>query len=146
MRNEVVIMRTLDEVSAMNFIRAKKCFSFPALCAIGALLCLCFSLGAHSDATSKTSVESGFPGPHSLNTESTVPAPKWPAESVLAPQGSIRGAMRDKHSPPHPADVTPERMSGLFLKSSQAPLNNFADIRSLIFLSPLQDRAPPRFV
>lgn len=60
-------------------------------------------------------------------------------------QGSIRGTVRAKQAPLHPANLPPERFIGLSLSSSYSPLNNFADIHSLIFLLPIQDRAPPHF-
>jgi hypothetical protein len=58
---------------------------------------------------------------------------------------SIRGATRDEHSPTHPSNLPPEPFTGTSLSSSYSPLNNLADVRSLIFLSPIQDRAPPHF-
>jgi hypothetical protein len=138
-------MRAHDPDSTMNILRANKYFKSPALYAIGAILCLCVSPGVHADASSTALVKSGFSDTHNPDTESTISPPRWSARSVLAPHLSIRGATRDKHSSLHPANIPPERMSGLFLDSSRTPLNGFADTRSLIFLSPLQDRAPPRF-
>jgi hypothetical protein len=138
-------MRTLDEEPAMNFTRRNKYFTDSSLYVLGALLCLCFSLDAHSDASSKAFVKSGFSNSHNPYAESNISPTRWSARSVLAPHVSIRGAMRDKHSPLHPANIPPERMSGLSLNSSRTPLKDFADIRPLIFLSPLQDRAPPCF-
>jgi hypothetical protein len=120
-------------------------FNSPALYAFGALLCLCFSLGDHSEVSTKAFVKNGFSSSHNPDPESTISSPRWSARFVLAPHVSIRGAMRDKHSPLHPVNIPPERMSGLSINSSRTPLKDFADIRSLIFLSPLQDRAPPCF-
>src|SRR5262245_46436699 len=118
-------------------------FGSCALYTLGALLCLCFSFGFHSDALSKVSTDNGFSSPHKPESRSS--PHRAPAKSTVAPQFSVRGAMRDKHSPTHPANLLSARFTGLSLSSSYSPLNNLADVRSLILLSPLQDRAPPRF-
>jgi hypothetical protein len=122
-----------------------KRFNSPALYAFAAILCLCFSLGAQFEVSTKACVKSGFSASQNPDAESSASPPRWPARSAMAPNVSISGAMRVKHSPLHPANIPPERMSGLSIESSLAQLKDFADIRSLIFLSPFQDRAPPRF-
>lgn len=130
----------------MNFMRTNRRFNSCAPFALGALLCLCFSLIVQSYAPSKASSENGFSSLHKPEKESTSSPHRGSAKSIVVKaQCSIRGATRDKHSPLYPANIPPARMPGLSLNSSQAPLNNFPDIRSLIFLSPLQDRAPPCF-
>jgi hypothetical protein len=50
-------MQAPGEEPMMNFIRENKCFTPSALCALIALLCLCFSLGVRSDVSSKISSE-----------------------------------------------------------------------------------------
>src|SRR5262245_11123191 len=92
------------------------------------------------------SSENGFSSPHEPEKESTSPPDRGSAKPIVAPaQFSIRVAMRDKHSPAHPSNLPPEPFTRPALSSSYSPPNNLADIRSRIFLSPLQDRAPPRF-
>ena len=130
----------------MNFIRANKYFTPSALYLLGALLCLCFSLGVHIRKPSKAFSESSFSSLKQSEKESTGSPRRGTAESIAAPaQFSLRGATRDKQSPSHPSDLPPAPFTRLFLSSPDAPLNNFADVRSLSFLSPIQDRAPPRF-
>jgi hypothetical protein len=130
----------------MNFIRASKCFTPSVLYILGALLCLCFSLGVHIRKSSKAFSENSFSSLHKSEKESTGSPRRGAAESIVAPaQFTIRGATRDKQSPSHPSDLPPAPFTRLLLSSSYSPLNNFADVRSLIFLSPIQDRAPPRF-
>src|SRR5215813_8711204 len=129
----------------MRLTHTNRHFSPYALVVLGALLCLCFSLIARSDALSVASIRNGFSGPNKPETGSTGSPNRGTAKSAVATQFNIRGAMCDKHSPPHPANVPSERFSGLSLSPSYSALNNLADVRSLIFLSPIQDRAPPRF-
>jgi hypothetical protein len=129
----------------MRLTHTNRHFSSCAIYVLGALLCLYFSFGAHSDTLSKSSTRVGLSSPYTPETESTGYPHRGLAKPAVAPQFTIRGAIRDKHSPPHPANLLSERYSALSLSSSYSPLNNLADVRSLIFLSPLQDRAPPRF-
>jgi hypothetical protein len=168
-RNTVAIMHAHAPPRMMNFIRANKSFTPSALYALGALLCLCFSTGLHSHKSSKAfpenlraRVTSGAQA--SISLWMTEPyareaAPTRPEEDsssfprrgaaksiIVEAQFSIRGAMRDKHSPAHPSNLPPEPFTRLSISSPSAPLNSLADVRSLIFLSPLQNRAPPRFV
>jgi hypothetical protein len=167
-RNTVVIMRATAPGRMMNFIRSNKCFTPSALYVFGALLCLCFSPDLHSHKSSNAFSENPrarvTSGAHaSISLRMTEPyareaAPTRPekdstnsphreaAKSIIVEaQFSIRGAMRDKHSPAHPSNLPPEPFTRPSVSSSYAPLNSLADARSLIFLSPLQDRAPPRF-
>src|SRR4030095_16358853 len=119
-------------------------FGSCALYTLGALLCLCFSFSVHSDAFSKVSTDNGFSSLDKPEPESRSSTHRAPAKSAVAPQFSVRRAIRDKHSPPHPATLLSARYTRLSLSSSYSPLNRLADVRSLILLSPLQNRAPPR--
>lgn len=142
----MVIMRAIDDELMMGLTQTERLLRSCALSALGALFCLCFSLGAHSDASLKAALKHGFSGLHKSETRSTDSPPWEPAKSIAVKvQGAIPGAMRAKHLPPHPANLPPERFTGVSFNSSYSRLNNIADIRSRIFLSPLQDRAPPRF-
>jgi hypothetical protein len=131
----------------MILTQTERLFRSCAPYALGALFCLCLSLIAHPGASSKAHSTHGFSSAHKPETQSTDTPPWDPAKSIAVKSlVAIRGAIRAKHSPPHPASLPPERFMGLSLKSSDSPHNNFADIRSLIFVSPLQGRAPPHFV
>src|SRR5262245_15416737 len=141
----MVIMHATDDEPMFGLTRTDRHFGSCALYTLGALLCLCFSFSAHSDALSKVSTDNGFSSLYKPEAESRSSPHRAPAKSAVAPQFSIRGAIRDKHSPTHPAKLLSERFTGLSLSSPYSPLNNLADVRSLILLSPLQDRAPPRF-
>src|SRR5262245_19942984 len=130
----------------MRLTQTNRQFRSYAPYALGGLLCLCFSLGLHSHKSSIISSENGFSSPHEPGKESTSPPNRGPAKPAVAPaQFSIRVAMRDKHSPTQPSNLPPEPFTRPALRSSYSPPNNLADIRSSIFLSPIQDRAPPRF-
>src|SRR5262245_20378637 len=136
-------MHATEDEPMMKLTRTNRPFSSHALYALGALLCLCISLGVYSFTA--TSVSNVFSGSPELETEATSSPHREPGKStVLEAEVHIRGAMRSKHSPPQTACLPPERFAGLYLYSAQAPSDNIADIRSLIFLSPLQNRAPPR--
>jgi hypothetical protein len=130
----------------MRLTQTNRLFRSYAPYALGALLCLYFSLGAHSHESSKASSDKGISSLHEPEKESTSSPNRGAAKSVvMETQVSIRGAMRDKNSPTHPSNLPPELLTWPSLVSSNSPPNNLADVRSLIFLSPVQDRAPPRF-
>jgi hypothetical protein len=140
-------MQATDSAPMMRLTWTERFFRSCAPYALGALICLCFSLIAHYCASSKAGSTHGFSIAHKPETQSTDSPPWDPAKSIAVKSlVAIRGAVRAKHSPPHSADLPPERFVGLSLKSSYSPHNNLADIRSLIFVSPLQGRAPPHFV
>ena len=130
----------------MKLTRTNRRFRSYAPYALGALLCLCFSLGAHSHESSKASSDNGISSLHEPEKESTSSPNRGAAKSlVMETQVSLRGAMRDKNSPTHTSNLPPESFTGPALSSSFSPPNNLADVRSLIFHLPLQDRAPPLF-
>jgi|SRR5215510_3004720 len=137
-------MHATEDEPMMKLTRTNRPFSSHALYALGALLCICVSLGVYS--ITAASVNNDFSDSPELGTEATSSPDGEPGKpTMLEAPVHFRGAMRSKNSPPQPAYLPPERFAGLSLNSAQAPSNNIADIRSLIFLSPLQNRAPPRF-
>jgi hypothetical protein len=130
----------------MRLTQTTRRFRSYATYALGALLCLCFSLGVHPHKSSNACSEKGFSGLHEPKRESTSSPNRGSAKSIITPaRFSIRGATRDEHSLAHPSNLPPEPITRPALSSSYSTPNNLADLRSLIFLSPLQDRAPPRF-
>jgi hypothetical protein len=137
-------MQEADDKPMMRSMRANKHFTSSALCGFGALICLCLSLGVYTHKPSKASSEDSFSSLHKRRRESTSSPHRGAAKSIAGTgRVSVHMAMRDKHSPLHPDCIPPNQISGLSLNSLLTPLNSFADIRSLIFLSPLQNRAPP---
>src|SRR5262249_61727714 len=102
------LRRASDELM-MKLALANRRFSFSALLALGALLYLCFSLNAHSNASSKASIKNCLSGSHKPETESGSSPPRGSAKSILAKaQVSIRRTVRATHSPPHPATLPPQ--------------------------------------
>src|SRR5262245_66596549 len=131
----------------MRLTRTNRWFRSCAPYALGGLICLCFSPGLHSHKSSRACSDNDFSSPHEPEKESTSPPNRGPAKPIVAPaQFSIRGAMRDKHSPMHPSNLPPEPFTRPALSSSYSPPNNLADIRSRIFLSPLPYPSPPPLV
>ncbi len=141
-RNVMVIIQATDEGLMIRLTYAYNRLRSRAMSAFGALLCLCFFLGAHQDGASKAASTQGFSGSHKPETQSINSSP-WESKKPIAvnAQAAIRVAICANHSP----NLPPERFSGLSLSSLSSTLNNPTNLRSRIFVLPLHDRAPPHF-